>query len=250
MSAAQAQPVILLVRPQLGENVGTAARAMRNFGLTRLRLVAPECGWPNAKAVVAASGAYDVLGATEVFADLRQAAADLEYVFATTARARDLAIPVLAPEAAAEEMHRLGAAGRPIGILFGPERTGLENDELLTAQALITIPTAPDFASLNLAQAVLLLAYCWFRAGIQVPAAIDPAAGEPKATQAELAGLIDQLLADLDAVDFFKSPDRRASLAPVIAVSLTRRGLTRSEVHLWRGIFKELARGRAGPQRH
>ncbi|MDW8340737.1 MAG: RNA methyltransferase [Geminicoccaceae bacterium] len=244
MSVDEDQPVFVLVRPQLGENVGAAARAMRNFGLTRLRLVAPECGWPNAKAVVAASGAHDVLGRTEVFSTLADAIGDREYLFATTARPRDLSIPVLTPEAAAQEMRRLARAGRRVGVLFGPERTGLENEELLVAQALVTIPTAPDFASLNLAQAVLVAAYAWFRARDDTPPRVDPAEAEPPATRAELTGLVEQLLADLDAVDFFKSPDRRASLAPVIAVSLTRRGLTRSEVHLWRGILKELARGR------
>lgn len=240
------QPVVVLVRPQLGENVGTVARAMRNFGLDRLRLAAPECGWPNAKAVVAASGAHDVLGRAELFPSTRAAVADLEHVFATTARGRDMRIPVLTAEAAAAEMARLVATGRAVGILFGPERTGLENEDLLLADALVTIPTAPDFASLNLAQAVLILAYEWFRSRDRRPARIEPGANEPPATRAELQGLVDHLLAELDTVDFFKSADRRASLAPVIATMLARRELSKSEVHLLRGIVKELARGRRG----
>jgi tRNA/rRNA methyltransferase len=245
VSGAAPAPFVVLVRPQLGENIGTAARAMRNFGLTALRLVAPECGWPSAKAVVAASGAHEVLGAATLHRDTAAAVADLEHLFATTARGRGLDLPVLTAEAAAAEARRLCAAGRRVGFLFGPERTGLENEDLRLADALVTIPTAPDFASLNLAQAVLLLAYEWHKAGDGRPAVLDPVAGEPQATKAELEGLLDQLLAALDAVDFFKSPDRRRSLGPAIEVMLTRRGLTRSEVHLLRGIVKELAAGGA-----
>lgn len=239
-----AGPVVVLARPQLGENIGSAARAMRNFGLRALRLVAPECGWPSAKAVVAASGAHDVLGAATLHRTTGEAAADLQHLFATTARARELKLPVLTAEAAAQEARRLVAAGRKVGFLFGPERTGLENEELLLADALVTIPTDPTFASLNLAQAVLILAYEWHRAGERPPAERDPAAAEPPAEKAELQGLVDQLLAELDAVDFFKSADRRASLGAAIQVMLGRRGLTKSEVHLLRGIVKELAHGR------
>ncbi len=236
--------VIVLARPQLGENIGAAARAMRNFGLRALRLVAPECGWPSAKAVVAASGAHDVLGAATVHGTVAEAVADLQHLFATTARTRELKLPVLTAEAAAAEAQRLVAAGRRVGFLFGPERTGLENEDLRTADALVTIPTDPDFASLNLAQSVLILAYEWRRAGERTAPVLDPAAAEPPATKAELAGLLDHLLRELDAVDFFKSPDRRASLGAAIEVMLTRRGPTRSEVHLLHGIVKELAHGR------
>jgi tRNA/rRNA methyltransferase len=242
----QAGPAVVLVRPQLGENIGTTARAMRNFGLRALRLVAPECGWPSAKAVVAASGAHDVLGAARLYPSAREAVADLQHVFATTARARELKLPVLTAEAAAAEARRLVGEGRQVGFLFGPERTGLENEELLSADALVTIPTDPGFASLNLAQAVLILAYEWHRAGDHTPPVRDPAATEPQAEKAELAGLVDQLLSELEAVDFFKSPDRRVSLGAAIQVMLARRGLTKSEVHLLRGIVKELAHGRRG----
>jgi tRNA/rRNA methyltransferase len=239
-------PVVVLARPQLGENIGTAARAMRNFGLQALRLVAPECGWPSAKAVVAASGAHDVLGAATVHRTTGEAVADLQHLFATTARTRELKLPVLTAEAAAREARGLVAAGRKVGFLFGPERTGLENEELLLADALVTIPTDPRFSSLNLAQAVLILAYEWHRAADRTAPVRDPAALEPQAEKAELAGLVDHLLRELEAVDFFKSPDRRESLGAAIGVMLARRGLTKSEVHLLRGIVKELAHGRRG----
>lgn len=241
--AGSPAPCVVLARPQLGENVGTVARAMRNFGLAELRLAAPACGWPNAKAVVAASGAHDVLGRATLYASVREAVADLQHLFATTARGRELKIPVLTAEAAAAEARRLVAAGRRVGFLFGPERTGLENEELLLADALVTIPTDPGFASLNLAQAVLLLGYEWHKQGDHRPAVLDPAEAEAPAGKGELAGLVDQLRAELEAVDFFKSPDRRMSLGAAIEVMLARRRLTLPEVNLLRGIVKELARG-------
>lgn len=239
-------PVVVLARPQLGENIGTAARAMRNFGLAALRLAAPACGWPNAKAVVAASGAHDVLGAATLYPDTAAALADLEHVFATTGRGRELKLPVLIAEAAAARARQLVAAGRRVGFLFGPERTGLVNEELVLADALVTIPTDPGFASLNLAQAVLLIGYEWHKAGERRAPELDPATADPPATKAELRALVDQLLAELEAVDFFKSPDRRASLGPAIEVMLSRRALTRPEVNLLRGIVKELVLGRQG----
>lgn len=238
-----AAPCVVLARPQLGENVGAVARAMRNFGLAHLRLAAPACGWPNVKAVVAASGAHEVLGRATLHASVGEAVADLQHLFATTARGRELKIPVLTAEAAAAEARRLVAAGRRVGFLFGPERTGLQNEELLSADALVTIPTDPGFASLNLAQAVLILGYEWYRQGDRRPAAFDPAEVEAPAGKGELAGLVRQLLDELEAVDFFKSPDRRASLGAAIAVMLSRRRLTLPEVNLLRGIVKELARG-------
>src|SRR5262249_3243984 len=152
-------PVVILCRPQLGENVGATARAMLNFGLTELRLVRPECGWPNAKAVAMASGAVGVLNEVRVFDRLEAAIADLHHVFATTARARELRKPVVSPDAAAAELRRLMGTGRRAGLVFGAERTGLQNDELLLADAIVRISTNPAFTSLNLGQAVLLVAY-------------------------------------------------------------------------------------------
>jgi tRNA/rRNA methyltransferase len=239
MSAA---PVVILCRPQMGENVGTTARAMLNFGLTELRLVRPECGWPNAKAVVAASGATAVLNEVVVFADLPAALADLHHSFATTARLRELRKDILTPAAAAARARAAVEEGRRVGLLFGPERTGLTNEELLLADALISIPVNPAFASLNLAQAVLLCAYEWFKAVGE--SSTEPlVTGEP-ATKAEVQGLVDHLVRELDAVDFFRSPDRRGSLIHAVTVLLERRQLQKPEVHLLRGIIKDIAGGR------
>lgn len=239
-----AAPVVILSRPQMGENIGTTARAMLNFGLTELRLVDPRCGWPNAKAVNAASGAVEVLNRLTVFPVLRDAIADLHHVYATSARGRDLRKPVVTGEQAAIETHRLMSAERKVGFVFGPERTGLENDELLLADAIVTIPLNPAFSSLNLAQAVLLMGYEWFRLGSDAPAIRGEPADDLLATKADLAGLLDHLLGELEAVDFFKSADRRASLGRTIQVMFERRQLTLPEVHLLRGIVKELAGGR------
>ena len=152
------RPVVILCRTQMGENVGNAARAMLNFGLLELRLVAPTCGWPNSKAVASASGAYRVLNDVTMHGDAAEAVADLQHVFATSARAREVKKPVMTAAAAALAMRDLIGQGRRVGLLFGPERTGLENDELRLAETLVSIPVDPDFASLNLAQAVLVMA--------------------------------------------------------------------------------------------
>ena len=156
-------PAIILVRPQMGENIGAAARGMRNFGLSEMRLVAPRDGWPNPKAVATASGAGRVLDAARVHGTTAEAIADCHTVYATTARPRDLIKPVLTPEAAMAEARGLIAAGQKVGFLFGPERAGLQNDDLAGAQAIVSVPVDPEFASLNLAQCVLLLAYEWGR---------------------------------------------------------------------------------------
>ena len=170
-------PVVILVQPQLGENVGAAARAMLNFGLRRLRLVQPACGWPNIKAVQAASGATAVLNAVRRFDRVEEAVGDLHRVYATTARTRDLPKPIVTAAQAAWEARSALAAGERVGLLFGPERTGLANDDLVYADAVVSIPVNRDFFSLNLAQAVLLIAYEWFRSGADVPALreIEPA---------------------------------------------------------------------------
>lgn len=235
-------PVVVLCRPQLGENVGTAARAMLNFGLTDMRLAGPAFGWPNGKAVVAASGATDVLNGLEVYPDLRAATADLHHLFATSARPREFTKPVLTPEAAAAEARRLTASGHRVAFVFGPERTGLTNDELLLADAIVTIPTNPDFASLNLAQAVLLCSYAWLNAEAVPP--VDPGDRREPATKAEVAGLIEHLVRELDQVDFFRSADRRMSMVGAISLLFERRQLARAEVHLLRGIVKDLVGGR------
>jgi len=242
-------PVIVLVRPQLGENVGAAARAMLNFGLEELRLVRPQCGWPNTKALNVASGATRVLNHVQLFDRIEEAAADLHRLYATTARQRDLPKPVVTPAEAARECRAELAAGRRVGVLFGPERTGLSNDELILADAVLSVPVNPEFFSLNLAQAVLLVAYEWFQsAGEAAPRREAEPPGRP-ATKGELAGLLEHLIGELDAVDFFRAPDRRESMARTLRAIFARADLHEPDVHLLRGVIKELARGgRRGPR--
>jgi tRNA/rRNA methyltransferase len=236
-------PAVILVRPQLGENVGTAARAMLNFGLTDLRLVAPQCGWPNVKALHAASGATEVLNRLRIFAQVEEATADLELLFATTARSRDLPKRVVSAAEAARETRTAAAGGARVGVLFGPERTGLSNDDLILADAVLSVPLNPAFSSLNLAQAVLLIGYEWFQAGAPPPQPHGTAASR-RATKGELAQLIDHLVGELDATAFFRSADRRQSMVRALQVIVQRANLHEADVHLLRGVIKALARGR------
>ena len=236
-------PVVILCRPQIGENVGAATRAMLNFGLTELRLVQPACGWPNAKAVVTASGAVPVLNGITVHPTLEDAIADLHHVLATTARRREMDKPVIDGAAAAGLARDHLAHGRRVGLVFGAERTGLENAELLLADALVTFRTNPAFSSLNLAQSVLLMAYEWSRTAA-LPAPPPMPAAEPAALKGEVDGLLGQLLAALDEADFFKSPHARGSLSAAVKVMIEKRGWTTPEVNLMRGIVKELATAR------
>jgi tRNA/rRNA methyltransferase len=242
-------PVVVLVRPQLGENVGTTARAMLNFGLTELRLVRPQCGWPNAKALQAASGATEVLNRLRLFDCVEDAASDLHRLYATTARPRDLPKPVVTPAEAAREARAALHRGEQVGFLFGPERTGLSNDELIYADAVVSIPVNPKFFSLNLAQAVLLVAYEWFASAAHVPdrREVEPA-GRP-ATKGELDQLLEHLIVELDAVNFFRTADRRASMSRALRLIFARAELREPDVHLLRGVIKELARGGARPRR-
>jgi tRNA/rRNA methyltransferase len=242
-------PVIILVRPQLGENVGAAARAMLNFGLTELRLVRPQCGWPNVKAVQAASGATEVLNRLRVFDRVADAAGDLHRLYATTARKRDLPKPVVTAAQAAREVRAALTGGERVGILFGPERTGLENDDLIYADSVVSVPVNPDFFSLNLAQAVLLVAYEWHQSAAGVPARQEVVPAGRPATRGELDQLLEHLIAELDAVDFFRTADRRASMSRALKLIFARAGLREADAHLLRGVIKELARGGRRPPR-
>lgn len=243
MSAATGQPpVVILCRPQIGENAGAAARAMLNFGLTELRLVAPEFGWPNAKAVAAASGASEVMNNVRIVPDLPAALDDIHHLYALTARRRELIKPALEPAMAVAQALEQVERGRRVAFLFGPERTGFTNEEAALADALVTIPTDPRFSSLNLAQSVLVMAYEWGLrrwAGEMRP----PQLPQP-ASKAELQGLIDHLLGELDAIDFFRAADRRVSLSLMIAQMIERRAMTTAEVDLMRGIVRDLAGAR------
>jgi tRNA/rRNA methyltransferase len=244
-----AAPVVVLVRPQLGENVGTSARAMFNFGLRDLRLVRPQCGWPNVKALQAASGATEVLNRLQVCERVEDAVSDLHRLYATTARARDLPKPVVTAAQAAREARVALAGGERVGILFGPERTGLSNDDLIYADAVVSVPINPEFFSLNLAQAVLLLAYEWFQAATAVPARQEMEPAGRAATKGELDQLLEHLIAELDAVNFFRTADRRASMSRALKLIFARAELREPDVHLLRGVIKEIARGGRRPPR-
>jgi tRNA/rRNA methyltransferase len=233
-------PVFVLVRPQLGQNIGKAARAMLNFGLTEMRLVAPRDGWPNPDAGPAASGADIVLEQAQVFGTLQEAVADCSQVFASTVRRRDLVMPVLGPDQMAD---RISASPERSAIVFGPERSGLETEEVALANAIVTVPINPDFASINLAQAVILLAYEWSRRSeLAQPPAKEL---EPAAPHAELEGLIGQLNEELDAKGYFHPPSRTQATKNTLRTIFTKTGWSSREVKAIRGIIRALV----GPAR-
>ena len=222
-------PVVILVEPQLGENIGMAARAMGNFALTRLRIVNPRDGWPNVHARRAASGADHILDRVELFDTVEQAVADCTLLFATTARAHDQAKPVVAPEAAAREMAGGIAAGGTVGILFGRERYGLQNEEVALANRIITFPVNPGFASLNLAQAVLLIGYEWFKLSTAgaLPFAM-PERSEP-ASQHQMQAFFDNLVRELDKVEFLRPAEKRDTMLVNLRNIFTRMDPTKQE---------------------
>ena len=236
------KPTIILVEPQMAENIGMAARAMANFGLSEMRLVAPRGGWPKKGARAAASGAVHVLEGAKLFATAREAVADLQFVLATTARERGQMKRVLGPEEAMRETQGRLSAGQKVGILFGRERTGLENDEIALSDAILTFPVNPAFKSLNLAQAVLLTGYEWFRAsqGGAVPFSEE---SSPPATRESVASFFDWVEAELDAVNFYP-PDKRPVMTRNMRDIFLRRGLTEQDVRTLRGALRALAEGR------
>ena len=236
-------PVIVLVRPQLGENIGKAARAMLTFGLTEMRLVSPRDGWPNPAAGPAASGADVVLANAQLFDSVAAAVADCEHVFATTVRKRGITKPVVTPEAAAQAMR--AGPGRS-AILFGPERSGLETDDVALARTILTVPINPEFGSLNLAQAVILVAYEWSKG--EALASPPEVALDPPAPQEELEGMIGQLDRMLEAANFFFPPHRVAATRRTLRTLLTKPGWTSQEVRTMRGVLSALdgAKARRG----
>ncbi len=240
-------PAIVLVRPQLGENVGTAARAMLNFGLDDLRLVRPRDGWPNVKAVSAAAGATEVLDAVRLFDTTAEAVADLRHVFATTARSRDMLKPVVTPRRAAADMRRWRAAGEPCGVLFGRERSGLDNDDVALADAAVTVPINPAYGSLNLAQAVLLIGYEWLQAGVDAPEETMPEGRTRPATRGELETFFAHLERELDACGFLRNKEKRPRMVRNIRNLFVRAGLMEQEVQTLHGIVAELSRERTEP---
>ncbi|PIE06432.1 MAG: RNA methyltransferase [Rhodobacterales bacterium] len=242
MSETGKAPAIVLVRPQMGENIGAAARAMLNFGLDRMRLVAPRDAWPNPRAVAMASGAGRVLDHAGLFDDLPGAIADCDYVFATTARGRELAKPVLSPERAMEQARAMGALGRNVAILFGPERAGLENEDIVRANAIVTVPVNPEFFSLNLAQSVLLLAYEWRRQGGEV--VHEVLANTEFASGLEVEKLAGHWEAELERAGFFFPETKAAGMRLVLRNMWSRLGLTRSDVQRFHGMLRQILRDR------
>lgn len=239
-SAVGDGPAIVLVGPQLGENIGASARAMLNCGLEDLRLVAPRDPWPNPAARPAASGADRVLDSAKLFADCGAAIADLHRVYATTARPRDLAKHVVTPRQAAAEMRQQIDAGQRVGILFGRERIGLLNDELTLANAIVTVPLNPSYSSLNLAQAVLLMAYEWRLSGDSSQPRVLERAGSPPASQAQMASFFDHLEVALDATGFFKTDELRPSLVRNLRNLFQRADLSDQEVRTLHGVITSL----------
>ena len=246
-------PAVVLVNPQLGENIGTAARAMANFGLHELRLVDPRDGWPNEKAVTSSSGANWIIERASVHETLDDALKDVSYVYATTARPRGMIKDVITPEQAGHDMRARIGRGERVAILFGRERTGLDNDEVSKADVIVTAPVNPAFASINIAQAVLLMGYEWFKdqaqtLGQQTPelAALDgPGLQMPDtrpATREEFSGFIEHLERELDSAGFFKTEAKKPGMLRNIRNLFGRAALTEQEVRSLRGIVSSLTR--------
>lgn len=234
-------PIFVLVEPQMGENIGAAARAMLNFGVSGLRLVNPRDGWPNAKAGAMAAGAAIVIDQTEVFETLEDAIADCQYVIATTARMRELALPVLPPVEAAANLETRISAGQRCAVIFGGERSGLSSDDVARADAILSVPVNPAFASLNLSQAVLLIAYEWSRAS-GLATIENPMADEAPAKREDLLRLLDRLEASLDVAGYFFPPEKRQGMVRNLRAAFTRAGFTELELSALHGAIKALSR--------
>jgi tRNA/rRNA methyltransferase len=254
-SGPDESPRILLMEPQLADNIGMVARAMANFGLEDLRLIAPRDGWPNEKARIAASGANYVIDDAQAFPDLATAVGDLSYVVATTARQRPLKKPVLTPEQAVAEMRERSARGEKCGILFGRERNGLETSEVAVCDALVMIPVNSRFASLNLAQAVLLLGYGWMRESghatlgrvtnyeTPVQSGLNLGSDRP-ANKEELFGFFEHIESELERSGFFNPVEKRPAVVQNLRTMFTRLRPTEQEIRSLRGIVATLAKGK------
>lgn len=234
-------PAVILCEPQLGENIGTAARAMANFGLTDLRIVNPRDGWPSEKARAAASRADHVIDKVRVFDSLEAAIADLTFVYATTARSREVAKPVQGPDEAAAKVTSLGVQGLATGYIFGRERWGLNNEEVALADAIVTLPVDPNFASLNIAQAVLVCAYEWRKTATNgaLPFVLDTEANPP-VQKDDLLRFFEHLEGALDRVTFFRPVERRPHIVRNIRNIFQKAELTDQEVKTLRGIIAAL----------
>jgi len=241
-------PIVILVEPQLGENIGATARVMANFGLSRLRLIKPREGWPNPQASKMASGADRVLDEAQLYDTLEAAIADCSLVLAATARAHDQAKPVIGADEAAALIRAPIAAGQNVGILFGRERYGLENHEVGLADRIVTLPVNPAFASLNLAQAVAIVAYEWFKlAGEGLPFEM-PEKSVPAQKQ-QLQAFFDLIERELEAVEYFRPPDKRGTMQVNLRNIFTRMQLTQQDIRTLHGVVNAIVEGRKGPAR-
>src|ERR1039458_1382524 len=241
-------PIVVLVEPQLGENIGAAARAMANFGLSRLRLVKPVQGWPNEKARAMAAGADRVLDGAALYDTLADAIGDCNFVLAATARNHDQAKPVIGAAAAAAEMAPRVAARENVAVVFGRERNGLENHEVARADRIITLPVNPAFASLNLAQAVVIVAYEWFKqAGGELPFA-SPQKSPPAAKQ-QLDAFFSDLERELDKVEFFRPEEKRGTMGVNLRNIFQRMAPSQQDMRTLHGVITAIAQGRKGPAR-
>ncbi|WP_224823758.1 RNA methyltransferase [Cognatishimia sp. MH4019] len=236
------QPAFVLVRPQMGENIGGAARAMWNFGLDRMRVVAPRDGWPNSKAVAMASGAGRLLDEAGLFADTAGAVADCSYVFATTARQRGMTKPVFSPERAMELAAEKIASGEKVAVLFGPERAGLENEDIAKANAIISVPVNPDFPSLNLAQCVLLTGYEWRRQTEAVTHETVEMGKADWAEQIEVEKLAEHYEKALDRAGFFFPEIKADGMKRNLRNLWSRMALTRADVQMLHGVMRQMVR--------
>ncbi len=240
-------PAIILVNPQLGANIGQAARAMANFGLSDLRLVDPRDGWPNEDAVSNSAKALHVIEGAQVFASLEEAIADLQFVFATTARQREMLKPVRGPREAASTLRRRDEAGERTGILFGRERWGLESVEVGLADEIVTFPVNPAFASLNIAQAVLLMGYEWMTSGkAELPIGTPPTI---PATKDELLGFYEHLEHALDQENYFRPPHKRATMVENLRSIFAKAALSAQEIHALRGVVAVLEGRKTRPRK-
>lgn len=242
MSDDRIAPAFVLVRPQMGENIGAAARAMWNFGLDRMRIVAPRDGWPNEKAVALASGAGRLLDEAQVTESYPDALADCSYVLATTARPRGLTKPVLSPEEAMRQAAEKTAAGEKVAVVFGPERAGLENDEVARANAIISVPVNPDFPSLNLAQCVLLVGYEWRRQIADIVHEELPLGKTNWASHAEISALGDHFEAQLEQAGFFFPDEKAGSMKTNLRNLWSRMPLTQMDVRMFHGMLRQMVR--------
>ncbi|MEM6594544.1 MAG: RNA methyltransferase [Pseudomonadota bacterium] len=233
------QPVMVLVGPQMGENIGAAARGMLNFGLEHMRLVAPRDGWPNPAATATASGAARVLDKVGVFETTAQAIGDMDYVYATTARPRDMTTRVVTPEQAMGEARAMIGEGKRVGVLFGAERAGLENADIALANGIVTVPVNPGFASLNLAQCVLLTAYEWRR---QSELGVIEAPDIPQASQVEVEKLYAHFDERLEEAGFFFPETKAASMRLHLRNMLSRMPLTPQDVQIFHGMLRQFVR--------